>query len=209
MMRTNSGALEQPAIHGCVSSRYGYARRRLPVVIVMLSLLVIPVLRAQQPKASEYLVKATYLYNFGRFVQWPPTAVAAQGDSFPICVIGQDPFGAALDTILAGEAIDGKSVVARRVTKAQDAVNCRVLYISPSEDSRLKELLVALDKAGVLTVSDIPQFSQRGGMIQFVTVGNKIRFEVNLTSAEDAGLTLSSDLLKVAAAVRKNSQRGD
>jgi hypothetical protein len=99
--------------------------------------------------------------------------------------------------------------VAKRVVKPQDAVNCRVLYISLSEDSRLKELLAALDKAGVLTVSDIPQFSQRGGMIQFVVVGNKIRFEVNLTSAQDAGLTLSSDLLKVAAAVRKTSQPGD
>ncbi len=209
MFRTISGALEQPAIHGCVSSRSAYARQRVPVVIVALSLLVIPILRAQQPKASEYLVKATYLYNFGRFVQWPPTAVAAQGDSFPICVIGQDPFGAALDNILAGEAIDGKSVVARRITKPQEAMNCRVLYISPSEDSRLKELLVALDKAGVLTVSDIPQFSQRGGMIQFVLAGNKIRFEVNLTNAQNAGLTLSSDLLKVAVAVRKSPQPGD
>jgi hypothetical protein len=88
-------------------------------------------------------------------------------------------------------------------------MNCRVLYISSSEDSRLKEVLGALDKAGVLTVSDIPQFLQRGGMIQFVMVGNKIRFEVNLTSAQDAGLTLSSELLKVAAAVRKTSQPGD
>ncbi len=67
----------------------------------------------------------------------------------------------------------------------------------------------SLDKAGVLTVSDIPQFSQRGGMIQFVVVGNKVRFEVNLTSAQDAGLTLSSDLLKVAVAVRKSPQPGD
>jgi len=209
MMRTSSGALEHPAIHGCVSSGCPCARRRLASIIVTLSLLVIPALRAQQPKASEYQVKATYLYNFGRFVQWPPTSVAAQGDSFPICVIGQDPFGPALDAILAGEAIDGRSVVARRVTKSQEAAYCRVLYISSSEEGRLKELLVGLDKAGVLTVSDIPQFSQRGGMIQFVLTGNKIRFEVNLTNAQTAGLTLSSDLLKVAVAVRKSPQPGD
>jgi hypothetical protein len=175
----------------------------------MWALLYIPILQAQQPKVSEYQVKATYLYNFGRFVQWPPNVAAAQGNSFSICVIGQDPFGTALDGILAGETIDGKTVVAKRVAKAQDAVNCRVLYISSSEDSRLKEVLMALDKAGVLTVSDIPQFSQRGGMIQFVTAGNKVRFEVNLASAQDAGLILSSDLLKVAATVRKASQPGD
>lgn len=188
---------------------------RVPVIlryhgaaVLLLFFLLASLLHAQQQKASEYEVKATYLYNFGRFVQWSTGAVA-KSDSFPICVIGQDPFGAALDTILSGESIEGKAVVAKRVSKPQDALSCRVLYVSMSEDSRLKEVLAGLDKAGVLTVSDIPQFSQRGGMIQFVLVGNKIRFEVNLTSAQDAGLTLSSDLLKVAVAVRKSPQPGD
>jgi hypothetical protein len=178
-------------------------------ILALLFFLLASLLHAQQQKASEYEVKATYLYNFGRFVQWSTGAVAAKSDSFPICVIGQDPFGAALDAILSGESIDGKAVVAKRVAKPQDAMSCRVLYVSMSEDSRLKEVLAGLNKAGVLTVSDIPQFSQRGGMIQFVLVGNKIRFEVNLTSAQDAGLTLSSDLLKVAVAVRKSPQPGD
>jgi hypothetical protein len=142
-------------------------------------------------------------------VEWPAKAAAATSDSFAICVLGQDPFGPALDAVLAGETINGKAVLARRVLKPQDAVSCRVLYISSSEDSRLKEVLTALDKAGVLTVSDMPQFAQHGGMIQFVLDGNKIRFEVNLASAEDAGLSLSSELLKVAIAVRKNPQPGD
>jgi len=179
------------------------------VVLVMLFFVSPSNLPAQQSKASEFEVKAAYLYNFGRFVQWSPATAASKGNSFPICVFGQDPFGAVLDTTLSGESIDGKAVVAKRVSKAQDALDCRVLYISSSEDSRLKEILVGLDKAGVLTVSDIPQFSQRGGMIQFVVVANKIRFEVNLTSAQEAGLTLSSDLLKVAVAVRKSPQPGD
>ena len=209
MTRSSNSVSDQCALHNCISRRYLRVWMCPTAVIVMLALLQIPVVRAQQSKATEYQVKAAYLYNFGRFVQWPPTATAAKGDSFSICVIGQDPFGTALDAILAGETIDGKAVVAKRVAKPQDALNCRVLYISASEDSRLKELLAALDNAGVLTVSDIPQFSQRGGMIQFVMVGNKIRFEVNLTSAQDAGLTLSSGLLKVAAAVRKTSQPGD
>ncbi len=93
--------------------------------------------------------------------------------------------------------------------KPQDAVSCHVLYISSSENGRLKEILAAIDKAGVLTVSDIPQFSQRGGMIQFVEESNKIRFEVNLASAGAAGLTLSSELLKVAVTVRKVPHPGD
>jgi hypothetical protein len=184
-------------------------RRHVSTFLVLLFILFAPKLNAQRAKASEYELKATYLYNFGRFVQWSEGAAAAKGDSFPICIFGQDPFGTVLDTTLSGESINGKPVVAKRVSKPQDALDCRVLYISVSEESRLKEIIAGLDKAGVLTVSDIPQFSQRGGMIQFVVVGNKVRFEVNLTSAQDAGLTLSSDLLKVAVAVRKSPQPGD
>ena len=165
-------------------------------------------LYSQQAKPTEYQVKAAYLYNFGRFVEWP-ASFAATGDSFSICVLGQDPFGATLDAVLTGEAIDGKSVVARRILRPQEAVHCRILFISSSENSQLKEILVALDHSGVLTVSDIPQFSQYGGMIQFVLQGNRIRFEVNLAAAQDAGLTLSSELLKVAVSVRRNSRTGD
>jgi YfiR/HmsC-like len=164
---------------------------------------------AQKSKPREFEVKATYLYNFARFVEWPTTAAAAKSDSFAICVLGQDPFGPALDAIVAGETIGGKAVLVKRVLKPQEAVSCGVLYISSSEETRLREVLAGLDKAAVLTVSDIPQFSQRGGMIQFVQESNKIRFEVNLASAEGAGLTLSSELLKVAVLVRKNSQPGD
>jgi len=161
-------------------------------------------LSAQKSKPQEYEVKATYLYNFARFVEWPLSSAAAKSNSFAICVLGQDPFGPALDAIVAGESIDGKAVLAKRVSKPQDAVSCRVLYISSSEDSRLKEVLAALDKSGVLTVSDIPQFSQRGGMIEFTLQGNNVRFEVNLTIAENTGLTLSSELLKVAVTVRRH-----
>jgi hypothetical protein len=159
---------------------------------------------AQKSKPQEYEVKATYLYNFARFVEWPSSSAAAKSDSFAICVLGQDPFGPALDAIVTGESIDGKAVLAKRVSKPQDAVSCRVLYISSSEESRLKEVLAALDKSGVLTVSDIPQFSQRGGMIEFTLQGNNVRFEVNLAIAENTGLTLSSELLKVAITVRKH-----
>jgi len=183
--------------------------RRVSAAFVIFLLLCPFHVSAQQTKASENAVKATYLYNFGRFVQWPTDAATAKGNSFPICILGEDPFGAVLDSILSGESIDGKTVVAKRVSKSQETLDCRVLYISSSEDSRLKEILAGVDNAAVLTVSDIPQFSQRGGMIQFVLAGNKIRFEVNLTNAQTAGLTMSSDLLKVAVAVRKSPQPGD
>jgi YfiR/HmsC-like len=162
-----------------------------------------------QERPGEYQVKAAYLYNFGRFVEWPAKLTTANPGSFNICVLGEDPFGPALDTALAGETIGNQKVAARRISSPQDSADCQILFISSSEAKRLNKIVEALDKTAVLTVSDIPQFSQRRGMIQLVMEGNRIRFEVNLAATQRAGLTLSSELLKVATAVRKDPQPGD
>ncbi len=161
-------------------------------------------LYGQQPKAGEYQVKAVYLYNFSKFVTWPAQTAEPKTEPFTICVLGKDPFGSFLDKTVAGENIGGQSLLARRVSKAQEALGCRIVFVSASEEERLREILTVLDKTSILTVSDIPRFSQRGGMIQFVSEGERVRFEVNLTNVQQTGLTLSSDLLKVAVAVRKN-----
>jgi len=174
------------------------------------AVLLFPLLASgQQSRPSEYQVKAAYLFNFSRFVSWPATGAGDSGGSFAICVIGRDPFGPVLDATLAGENIGGKKVIARRVALAEQATGCRVLFISASEESRLREILAALDKSSVLTVSDIAHFAERGGMIQFVLQGDRVRFEVNLASAAEARLTLSSDLLKVAVMVRKAAPSGE
>jgi hypothetical protein len=162
-----------------------------------------------QQRPSAYQVEAAYLYNFGRFVEWPAKVAPPQSNSFTICVLGEDPFGQALDATLAGETIGNQRVVARRISNPQMSADCQILFISSSEANRLNKILEALDKNAVLTVSDIPQFSQRQGMIQFVMEENRIRFEVNLTATQRAGLTLSSELLKVATAVRKGPLPGD
>jgi hypothetical protein len=163
-------------------------------------------LRAQPPpKLSEYQVKAAYLYNFGRFVAWP---AASTSGAFTICVLGQSPFGDALEKVGAAGAIDGKAVVAKRLEHPEDTDDCRIVFISASEEGHLNQILTALGKTTVLTVSDLPQFTLRGGMIQFVADGTRVRFEVNLTAAASAGLTLSSELLKVAVAVRNTRRAG-
>jgi hypothetical protein len=123
-------------------------------------------------------------------------------------VLGDDPFGEMLDTTTAGETINGLKVVSRRIKSPREAFGCRVLFISSSEENQLKEILAVLCKSSILTVSDMVQFSQRGGMIQFVFDRNRVRFEVNLTNARTAGLNLSSELLKLAVAVRKSSRSG-
>lgn len=163
---------------------------------------------AKQPKPNEYQVKAAYLYDFSRFIEWPVRPAAESSGPFAICVLGKDPFGPILDTTVSGQGGGPQSLVARRLTKPEDALGCRILFVGASEDSHLKEILSVLGKASVLTVSDIPRFSERGGMIEFVLKGDRVRFEVNLTNAVNAGLAVSSDLLKVALAVRKNPPSG-
>jgi hypothetical protein len=164
-------------------------------------------LYAQKSGPTENEVKSAYLYNFGKFVEWPAKA-ASVGEFFTICVLGDDTFGSTLESTIARESINGKKVLVKRVAKSQDAMSCRILFISSSQQSRLKDILADLDKISVLTVSDMPDFTRRGGMIQFVLEANKVRFEVNLTSAERTGLALSSQLLKVAIDVKRSVQPG-
>ena len=174
------------------------------VALAVLSALVWTSTLHAQSAPTEYQVKAAYLYNFAKFVEWPPMVMSSD-TSFNICVLGRDPFDSTFQTTIAGETIKGKNVLVKRIPRAQDGAACQILFISSSEEARLKDILAVLDKTSVLTVSDMPQFTQRGGMIQFVTEAKRVRFEVNLTSAERTGLTLSSQLLKVAIGVRRNS----
>jgi hypothetical protein len=168
-----------------------------------------PVARAQQEAPTEYQVKAAYLYNFGKFVSWPAQHSAAQQESFEICILGEDPFGTALEAAVKGGTISGRNAMTKRIATTSEVDDCRILFISTSEDQRLKDILASLENFQVLTVSDIPQFADRGGMIQFVQQNSRIRFEVNLRNAEHSGLILSSELLKVAVRVNGSPHAGN
>jgi len=159
-------------------------------------------LHAQTPKPTEYEVEAAYLSNFGRFVEWPARPGSAT-DPFYVCVLGQDPFGPLLDAALKGETIAGAPMLAKRIAAPEDAAGCRILFVSSSKDSQLNAILTVLRTSNILTVSDMPGFTRRGGMMQFVLDGSRVRFEINIAAAQRAGLTLSSELLKVAVAIRR------
>jgi hypothetical protein len=174
----------------------------LASVAFALAIVINSVLPAQAPQPTEYQVKAAYLVNFPKFVEWP--ASAARSESFNICVLGQDPFGEALDSAVAGETIHSSPVAAKRISKPQDALNCRVLFVSSSEDSQWNEILTALKTSSVLTVSDMREFTDRGGIVQFILDGNRVRFQINLAATEPSGLKLSSELLKLAVTVKRN-----
>jgi hypothetical protein len=155
---------------------------------------------AQEVRPTESQVKAAYLYNFGKFITWPGDR-ASTPDSLNICVLGKDPFGAVLDSTVAGESIGGRKITVSKLSRVDEATSCSILFISSSEQKRLGSILVAAQRLDVLTVSDMPHFAEQGGMIAFVTEDGKIRFEVNLGAAQQSHLALSSELLKVATRV--------
>src|SRR6267143_1426179 len=118
--------------HVCPRSWCGFLQ--FLTMVIAWALFTATGLLAQQAKPSEYQVKAAYLYNFGRFVKWPAGVAAGKGDSFPVCVLGRDPFGPILDSTLAGEALEGKPVAIRRIAREQDAADCRILFVSSTEE---------------------------------------------------------------------------
>lgn len=150
-----------------------------------------------QEHPTEAQVKAAYLYNFGKFVRWQ---TPGGGETFDICVLGKDPFHGALSSTVAGERIDGKNIVARDIV-AVESSRCQIVFISTSEQAKLGPLLAAARRMNTLTVSDMPEFAEHGGMIGLVNVEGKIRFEVNVGAVNDAGINVSSELLKVAVKV--------
>lgn len=151
---------------------------------------------------SEYQVKAVFLFNFSRFVEWPAAAFASASTPFSMCVFGHDPFGAELDEVVQGETVNGRPLVVRRVKKAIDAASCQILFIPQSEDRRLTDLLSVLKPRGTLTVSDLPGAAQRGVMIRLVTECGRVRIRINAESARAAELVLNSNLLRMAEIVQ-------
>jgi hypothetical protein len=173
------------------------------LLLVMLSSILSMQLAAQARQASESEVQAAYLFNFGKFVKWP---VAPASPTFDFCILGDGPFGTVLESTIKGEALDGKPAVSRRVSTPRDALTCRILFISRSDEALIAPILSRCRNTPVLTVSDSPEFVARGGVIQLVTESGKVRFIINTAAAERAGLYLSSELLKVAKSVQRDTR---
>ena len=149
---------------------------------------------------SEYEVKAAFLYNFARFVEWPLDA-AGDDRTFVVTVLGRDPFGSALDDTLRGKMIDDKRVVVRRALRSEDVGRSHIVFISDSESDRLPAILKSLEAAPVLTVGEMNQFAERGGVIRFKVDQERIRLEINVAAAQRSRLRISSQLLKLARIV--------
>lgn len=184
-------------------------RRRIGVVALGVSTLIWTHRSQAQSEAdlSPSDVEAAYLYNFGKFIDWPePDSGAAQ---FSICVVGKDDFGPALDSLVQSDTVKGQPIAVKRLPAVAVTEACQILFLAPSEKTRLAKDLDTLKDKPVLTVSNIPDFLDHGGIIQFIVQDNRVRFAVNLAAATRAHLSFSSELLKVAVYVNsKPPQEG-
>jgi YfiR/HmsC-like len=159
-------------------------------------------LASQAPEQSlEYQVKAAFLLNFTKFIDWPPTAFAETDSPMSICILGKDPFGRVLDDIVQGEVVKSRKVNVQRLSQSPAPKSCQVVFI----DSAEKDLPKTLNSLGhgVLTVGEGEKFIREGGMVAFVIEDRHVRFHINQTVALNAELRLSSKLLRVARSVEK------
>ena len=182
---------------------FGWFPKRMivAVVAVLLSGLVMTNHSGAQA-LSEYQIKAAFLFNFAKFVEWPPTAFSDPAAPLILGIVGEDPFGPALEQTVMGKTVNNRSLVIKRFSNRQTLEPCHILFVSQSEQGHLAQIIAAVRSSNTLTVSETEQFLDFGGMVNFLTVGNKIRFEIYQGAAERAGLRLSSKLLSLAATVR-------
>jgi hypothetical protein len=148
---------------------------------------------------NEYQIKAACLYNFTKFILWPAEAFRDIDKTFTICILGHDPFGAALDDMVAGRAIDGRPLEVRRLSDALQIMGCRVVYVGASDRKRIT---IPEKQIGVLTVGEGGSSTPAQLIINFTMDGGKVRFEINTAAAEDGKLRVSSRLLSLATVVK-------
>jgi len=160
---------------------------------------------AETSVPKEYQIKAAFLYNFTKFVEWPDSAFADPNKPIVIGVLGPNPFGGELAKAIEGRKVNGRDLVLQTIQKVDDLKAVHVLFIGSEEDRKLAEHLAALKGNPVLTVGETEIFAKRGGIITFSLEGDKVRFEINMESAEQGGLKISAQLQKLAKSVRRKS----
>jgi hypothetical protein len=174
--------------------------RAIPILsLSLLWLLAVGDGRAQESPPTEYQLKAAFLLNFAKFVEWPPAAFAEAASPIVLGVLGENPFGDGLERTIRDKTINNLPLVVKAFRSSAEATNCHMLFISASERARLPEILGSLRGASVLTVGETDRFTETGGMINFVRQRNKIRFQINEVAAKSVGLKISSKLLSLAA----------
>jgi hypothetical protein len=158
---------------------------------------------AEIPVAGEYDIKAAFLVNFAKFVEWPAHGSDMIGTPIVIGVIGTDPFGAKLDTIVRDRRVDDHPITVQRFSSLDGAARCHILFVGAASAAEVAAILPQATARGMLTVGDGPGFTARGGAIEFFVEGQKVRFAINLEVTSAAGLKISSHLAQLATTPRR------
>lgn len=168
------------------------------ILIAALYLLILPQTGfAETVRLDENEVKAAYLYNFAKYVDWP----AADSSTLNFCVLGRAPINASVMASLAEKPIKNRRVLIRELSQGDDISHCNLLFVNSTTRSQLAQIFKSASENSVLTVSDYKGFASAGGVIEFVTIGNRIRFKINNRSARQSNLKISSHLLNLATSV--------
>jgi len=164
--------------------------------------------KAQSQPLSEYEIKAGFLFNFTKFVEWPPEAFADPSVPIVLGIVGDSPVTELLTETAAGKTVNGRAVVVRRFKEGQDLRSCHILFVGSSEEKHVPQILERVKGSRVLTVSETSGFAQSGGMINFFVEGNRVRLEINLNAAARVRLKISARVIAVARLVAGESPGG-
>ena len=154
--------------------------------------------------ARECEIKAAFMYNFTKFVDWPARTFANADAPLVIGVFGDSPCAQALERLVKDRKVNGRTIVVRRIASAEEAKVTQMLFVGSAQEAQFAALEPAIESLPVLTVGESPRFATQGGAIDFVPQGDKIRFEINIDAAEHAGLKISAQLQKLAAVVHRS-----
>jgi hypothetical protein len=188
------------------TNRSGVTRRvRTAALVILLAASRLTLASPQEQAPVEYQVKAAFLLNFAKFVQWPNSVFRDEKSPITVCVFRYDPFGSVLDEMLRGKSVNNRELIARRITDFQQLPSCHLIFVSDRESRRLPEVLASVKNGSFLIVGESGSFAERGGGIQFFLEDNKLRFAVNLDALARSRLTVSSKLLALARIVHDQS----
>ena len=173
--------------------------RRLLIFIALFSTLSFDL--TQSSISLEHQVKAVYLFNFAQFIEWPEKTFKATDDPIILGILGKNPFGSFLEEIVKGEAINGRPIIIQHYATVKEIKSCHILFIHPSVNTRMDNILNDLKGRNILTVSDAANFNKLGGMIRFVKEANKIKLQVKLDAVKETDIAISSKLLRLSEIV--------
>lgn len=202
-MSTNQGKFTAP--HPCRFARRTRGWRSGKLWPGLLLALMVPLLGHAESISKEYQLKAAFLYNFTKFVEWPTNRFATTNAPIVIGVLGPNPFGAELAKAVQDRTQNGREYVVTNLTDVAAGVDVHLLFVPRGQEERLDDQLPTLHAAGVLTVGETPTFAELSGIITFTMESDKIRFEIHLDEAERGRLKISSKLLQLAKVVRRKT----